>query len=151
MGILANIEGDGERHQDVMVPWVLQTPQAKQPKTRRQKGPARNASRETASCPNVATDQATLDKETLSSSPPAQEQPPRQVYHRYYHLFVEGELKDNVIAAAQGMGFAIIPDGGSAQRNGDDDARQGGNQWLRVVEQGYEKDNWYLEGEVGLW
>lgn len=60
-----------------------------------------------------------------------------KVYNRYYHLFVEGELRDLVCRAAASEGFAP-------------DRREGGGKYLRVVNEGWEADNWWIEGEVGL-
>lgn len=56
------------------------------------------------------------------------------VYHRYYHLFVKDELRELVHTAAQEEGFNL---------NG------GQGKWLRVVAEGWEADNWWIEGEVG--
>ena len=59
----------------------------------------------------------------------------KTVYHRYYHLFVEGELRQLIEAAAKEMGY------GTEQQTGP---------WMRIRGEGYEADNWWVEGEVGL-
>ncbi|WVR09279.1 hypothetical protein IAU60_006344 [Kwoniella sp. DSM 27419] len=66
-----------------------------------------------------------------------------QVFHRYYHLFVEGELKEMVLEAGALEGFAILPDG-------TDEPAPTTGKWLRVRGVGWEADNWWLEGEVGV-
>lgn len=85
--------------------------------------------------PKSQTDQA-------ESAQPARTQP--QVFHRYYHLYKEGELKASVLEAGREEGFEIVTEvpGGTEGK--------GEGKWLRVVEEGYEKDNWYIIGEVGL-
>ena len=64
-----------------------------------------------------------------------------EVYHRYYHLFVSGELRKLVEDAAAAGGFAVVHEQGEM---GNREAR-----WCRVVREGWEKDNWWVEGEVG--
>lgn len=157
-----------KKDQDVLVPWVLQGPQekkVKQPRPRKTKSkPNRGAANEighagpggeTASTAMtisnddvVSRPDETTENHSGNAEPPAapeQAQPERQVFHRYYHLFVEGELREDVVAAATGMGFAI-----RGERDDQDGTRKGGK-WLRIIEEGYEKDNWYLEGEVGIY
>ncbi|ORY32170.1 hypothetical protein BCR39DRAFT_524449 [Naematelia encephala] len=68
-----------------------------------------------------------------------------QVFQRYYHLFVAGELRDLVSSAAEAEGYRVL--------QGDD--RSGGclrgtDKWLRIRAEGWEADNWWIEGEVGL-
>ena len=62
-----------------------------------------------------------------------------RVFHRYYHLFEEGELRDLVRAAAEEEGFEMRMGG-----------EEGGGKWVRVKAEGWEADNWWLEGEVGV-
>ncbi|KAK4690081.1 hypothetical protein P7C73_g60, partial [Tremellales sp. Uapishka_1] len=69
---------------------------------------------------------------------------PPEVLHRYYHLFVEGELRALVEQAGREEGYVVVdevPIGGSGKE---------GDKWLRIRGVGYEADNWWLEGEVGL-
>jgi tRNA (uracil-5-)-methyltransferase TRM9 len=65
-----------------------------------------------------------------------------RVYHRYYHLFKQGELRELVLDAAREERLMI--------NNDDDNVSGQGGKWLRIVGEGYEKDNWWLEGEVGV-
>lgn len=179
MGVLASPpeddDGDAERKkdQDVLVPWVLQGAQEKKPKvprprrTKSKPGQGRpggseeradkandpitaNGNDDMTSRPDdTNTKDAAIETQGLPKEPitalAEQAQPERQVYHRYYHLFVEGELREDVIAAAKGMGFALRP------KAEDEAGGQKGEKWLRIIEEGYEKDNWYLEGEVGVY
>lgn len=128
--------------QDVLVPWVLQQPAApKEPQERQRRGwKGKERSRETEE--TEREDSTTgLPKEVQSAA--AQTAQP-QVYHRYYHLFKEGELRQLVLEAAREEGLDV--------RGADDKASSGsaGSRWLRIVGEGYERDNWWLEGEVGL-
>lgn len=142
------IKGDGKDTvgQDVMVPWVLQpkpVPKAKAPK-RMQKGQGRRC----------RVEESAEASEPVSESPvkpaeaplPADHQAP-QMFHRYYHLFVHGELSTLVQDAGRAEGFHVVD---SVPPPPPTDGTAGGK-WLRVVEEGYEKDNWWLEGEVGLY
>ena len=65
----------------------------------------------------------------------------KTVYNRYYHLFVKGELRDLVEHAAKGEGFSL--------REGEAESSLDDAKWMRISGEGYEMDNWWLEGEVG--
>lgn len=177
MGVLASPpeddDGNAERKkdQDVLVPWVLQGPQEKKPKVPRPRrtkskpgqgrpgGYEEGADKANDPVTTIANNDMTSRPDDTNTKDAAieaqvqepitavaeQAQPERQVYHRYYHLFIEGELREDVIAAAKGMGFAL------KQKTGDEAGGQKGEKWLRIIEEGYEKDNWYLEGEVGVY
>lgn len=142
MGTAAAGSGE-ERVQDVLVPWVLTAPQTKKekvPKTRKPKGKGRNEGIREKTAPDPV-------QETIVSQPelPADAEQPEapKVFHRYYHLFVEGELGQNVRQAGVEEGYRVVEadEGGSI---GD------GVKWLRIVSEGWEADNWWLEGEVGV-
>jgi hypothetical protein len=80
---------------------------------------------------------------------PAQPEP--QVFHRYYHLFVEGELRGLVERAAVEDGYIVLPD---LPESGDiEEPTSGvdveGKKWVRIKGVGWEADNWWIEGEVG--
>ena len=68
-----------------------------------------------------------------------------KVYHRYYHLFIEGELRDLVCEAAREEDLVVIE--GPIQPVIGPLHDQG---WLRIREEGWEADNWWLEAEVGF-
>jgi tRNA (uracil-5-)-methyltransferase TRM9 len=136
-----------ETRQDVMVPWVLQPkpiPKAKVPKTeKKHRGRRGEASEPIPESPAAPQDPPTEPQPVESQ--PAAEPPQPQVFHRYYHLFVKGELATLVQDAGRAEGFTVVdsvPTGTGEKEGG---------KWLRVVEEGYEKDNWWLEGEVGLY
>jgi tRNA (uracil-5-)-methyltransferase TRM9 len=121
VGDASGSAGDTEKVQDVLVPWVL--PKRGEP--------------------------STAPRTPVGSSGDAVQEPRQgdpdepHVYHRYYHLFVHGELQELVEEAATYEGFAL-----SQKEEG-----QGlppGKKWLRVVDVGWEADNWWLEGEVGV-
>ncbi|WVQ74142.1 hypothetical protein IAR50_003734 [Cryptococcus sp. DSM 104548] len=96
--------------------------------------------------------------------PQPADQPAPQVFHRYYHLFVQGELQDLVESAAKEEGFEIIPSAPYSTTEGMEAAQAGleglslgggegkaGTKWMKVRGVGWEMDNWWLEGEVGVW
>lgn len=105
MGSLADAaNGDAERVQDVLVPWVLSNSTGKK---KDEGGP----------------------------------EPEPQVFERYYHLFVEGELQNLVENAARDDGFTVL--------NKPAAETSSSGKWLRTVATGWEADNWWIEGEVG--
>ena len=73
------------------------------------------------------------------------------VHHRYYHLFVQGELREMVLEAAREEGYRTP----TALTSGDKEATpegatpEGEGPWLRVKGEGWEADNWWIEAEVG--
>lgn len=66
-----------------------------------------------------------------------------KVYHRYYHLFTKGELRDLINEAAMEEGYLVLANEG-ARTVGEDE------KWLRCRGEGWEADNWWFEGEVGI-
>lgn len=134
-------EGKDAR-QDVMVPWVLQpkpVPKIKVAKKTEKKDRGRRTEGarpipESAAPPHPSEAQPTADAQPRSL----------QVFHRYYHLFVQGELSALVQDAGRAEGFTVV-DSPPLLKG------EASGKWLRVIEEGYEKDNWWLEGEVGLY
>lgn len=155
---------DAVKAQDVMVPWVLQPKPV--PKTARQPRKAERRRRPqdggNASGTPVDASRTTEGAESTEPIKPTAPQPTeptpqaqleQQVFHRYYHLFMNGELRALVEHAAREEGFDLVgevpveaSEGGSGHGGG-----EGNGKWARVVAEGYEKDNWWLEGEVGLY
>ncbi|KAF3085629.1 tRNA methyltransferase, has a role in tRNA modification [Orbilia oligospora] len=90
---------DENSEQDVLVPWVL-TKQFKEPSKKKKMGDSTES--ESTSGPSTENTESSADNE--DSKP----------FLRYYHLYKQGELEDNVRSA-------------------------GGN----VLNSGYEKDNWW--------
>lgn len=158
MGILAPTEemGDVQKGQDVMVPWVVpikQEKKVKEVKVKRKKwveggtGDALSATQmdDTTTITTLMNETTLHDETPRTESKEATAAQQAQVFHRYYHLYMKGELRESVLLAASEMGFCIKDD---KERK---PAGEKGNKWLRIVEEGYEKDNWYLEGEVGVY
>ena len=129
MGTAAGAEGSAdEKVQDVLVPWVLTPKPVKKEKVikpRRVRGE-----------PVVEQEAAPVPVETVPVEGP-------KVFHRYYHLFVKGELGDNVRQAGRDGGYEVVEaeDGEAVGKD---------IKWLRIVGEGWEADNWWLEGEVGI-
>ncbi|OCF41090.1 hypothetical protein I317_05101 [Kwoniella heveanensis CBS 569] len=182
----------GEKVQDVLVPWVYSKPgesskrkpnTAAPTKTKTKKDPrmqGRGGARHSTENRDSATSGSQKQEPELELEPepepilgfgagivaseaePAPTEP--KVYHRYYHLFVEGELRSMVIEAGEKEGFVIVPDGRTDASDlsipsigmgssGDTGRGIGGEQrmkWMRIRDVGWEADNWWLEGEVGL-
>lgn len=54
------------------------------------------------------------------------------VYHRYYHMFAEGELRRLTYEAAQGIGLVVGPP-------------EKGKRGIEIVQDGWERSNYYVE------
>lgn len=123
-GLMGKVDDaeEGNKLQDIMVPWVVKVV----PKNRKggEKG--------------NQTDDAPASNEG-------------QVYHRYYHLFIDGELQDLVEAAAKQEGYNYL----GLHMGGDDDrpigSENGNTKWLRLTGLGWEMDNWWVKGQVGVY
>ena len=57
-----------------------------------------------------------------------------KVYHRYYHMFAEGELRQLVGEAAKELGLELSERGVEHKGKG-----------LTVVQEGWERSNYYIE------
>ena len=141
----ASGEVDKDVRQDVMVPWVLQpkpVPKPKAPKGSQKRDARRRAVGPAGESPPIPEASTST---TSAQAPQPANPPPPQVFHRYYHLFMQGELSTLVHDAGRAEGFDLVESPSKPM-----DGKAGGK-WLRVVDEGYEKDNWWLEGEVGLY
>ena len=150
-----------ERVQDVLVPWVYQPkplPSEKKPKEKGRKRtqiPNQSPASNLKSQPNhLETGNTTETSATPEPAEPIPDavpaQPEAQVFHRYYHLFVRGDLRGLVERAAVEGGYVVLPDlgqDGITAQEGEVDV--GGKKWVRIREVGWEADNWWIEGEVG--
>lgn len=148
-----------DKVQDVMVPWILapQAPKASKPKEPRASRKTRvkgtrhphAQAQEQQERQEAEQQEQQPDSEPIpaTTAPAPEPEPEPQVFNRYYHLFVEGELRALVERAALQDGFVL-------RATGDDDditpSPQEGHKWLRVVAEGWEADNWWIEGEVGV-
>ncbi|KAH8930072.1 hypothetical protein BT69DRAFT_1050845 [Atractiella rhizophila] len=64
-----------------------------------------------------------------------------RMYKRFYHLFKQGELEGMVENAAKELGWAF-----TGKDSEDDDGGAGGEGFrVRIVDGGWEKDNWFVE------
>lgn len=130
----------GRKEQDVLVPWVLQRPSSSSTSSTPRPPPVDNPA------PNTAPDS--------DSSTARDHSPQPQVFERYYHLFTAGELRQLVHDAAEEEGFVLLPNlaekGEEANCTAPPQKVPEGRKWLRVCGEGWEMDNWWLEGEVGL-
>ncbi|TLD34182.1 hypothetical protein PspLS_01500 [Pyricularia sp. CBS 133598] len=84
--------------QDLLVPWVMKGDQGREKKKGNKKGPA----------------PAAVDGQDGENATPPTAGKPDQTFQRYYHLYREGELEEDIVAA------------------------QG-----RVLSSGYDRDNWW--------
>ena len=143
------------RIQDVLVPWVLPV--------------KRGLSKSTTKTTATTTTRTTVVSKEDSHSPnhPAsikedaakgreaklEPEPEPEILHRYYHLFVEGELRALVEEAGQAEGYRLVNnDVGdvSGLGNGSSKHEEEAGKWLYIKAVGWEADNWWLEGDVGL-
>lgn len=150
MGSLA--DAGSERVQDVLVPWVLA---AKGVKTEKKSDGKARAPRGGKGKPVAQAGEGQAQQTTPDVGQDAAEENPQdkpeepQVFNRYYHLFVEGELRALVERAAAEEGFVLresVQAGAQTEAEGPK-----GQKWLRVMGQGWEADNWWIEGEVGTY
>jgi tRNA (uracil-5-)-methyltransferase TRM9 len=83
-------------------------------------------------------------KQDKTAVPDGQE----QVFHRYYHLFVDGELEGCVETAAEEEGYDYLGlHMGELDEPVVETKRR--DKWLRLTGLGWEMDNWWIMGQVG--
>lgn len=79
-------------------------------------------------------------KNKAAPSPPGEGTvKPSQVFNRYYHMFAPGELKQLVEKAVQDMGLVV------GSRSAGQGRRGGLVRGLEVVQDGWERSNYYVE------
>jgi tRNA (uracil-5-)-methyltransferase TRM9 len=145
-----DVQGADEKVQDVLVPWVLKGPTSTQTKPK-PKTKSKSKTRKQKSTATIEAEEVELP--TPEPEPEAGgEGEGDKVYHRYYHLFVQGELRDLVLNAGKEEGYRILEDDAAESKPGLDLANLSidGGKWLRIRGQGWEADNWWLEAEVGV-
>ena len=64
-----------------------------------------------------------------------------RVYNRFYHMFNTGELRELVCEAADSVGMHIIPHLGE---------RQKGLSYVEIVQDGWERSNYYIEIRLSI-
>ncbi|PSR74113.1 hypothetical protein PHLCEN_2v10069 [Hermanssonia centrifuga] len=104
--------------QDVFVPWVLSSQPQPQPK---QKGKTKQGRTPTESVQQIAQDTQNVQDE------------PSKIFHRYYHMFARGELRELVCEAAKDLHLHIGP------------PDVGVTQGIDIVQDGWERSNYYVE------
>jgi tRNA (uracil-5-)-methyltransferase TRM9 len=102
--------------EDVFVPWVMSHQQTAKEKC---KGDA------TSSAPSK---QHTSVIPTLVAETP--------IYNRYYHMFANGELKELTVQAAEELGLVVGPR---------ETASEEGCRGIEIVQEGWERSNYYVE------
>ncbi|KAI0670314.1 S-adenosyl-L-methionine-dependent methyltransferase [Trametes maxima] len=109
--------------QDVFVPWVLAQPTEPKPKSKtRRKGKQDDTSQ---------NDKDVVGVEGSLAAP--------KVYERYYHMFAKGELSELVSDAAWDMGLRI------GDPNVITHGQQGSTFGVQIVQDGWERSNYYVE------
>jgi len=151
-----------EKIQDVLVPWVLRSKPKPKPKPKTKSKPT--------STP-LSNDNENQNENTNNNDPVDEEDEEKEeekVFNRYYHLFIEGELRDLIYQAGEEEGYRILPSSSSSSTpspltsstsipsttsTNNDKAQNGagtGGKWLRIRGEGWEADNWWVEAEVGV-
>lgn len=118
--------GGRGRIQDVLVPWVLKsnsTSSKRKTKSSSSSKPTpkfkstNDDVKQTSQSPNTDTI-GKIEKEDTGEQPEGEKEREKEekdegeeekVYHRYYHLFVQGELRDLINEAGIAEGYRIIP------------------------------------------
>ena len=175
-------EGEGrieEKIQDVLVPWVLRSKPKPKPKSKSQpkskskskrpstletldQNPSQNGNDNTSGIPEeeIGADQ----EKTEEQQEKMEEEEEEKVFNRYYHLFIEGELRDLIHQAGEEEGYRILPSScsitsdpistsTSTDRNPQETestTETETGRWLRIRGEGWEADNWWVEAEVGV-
>ena len=65
------------------------------------------------------------------------------VYNRYYHMFQRGELRNLVLCAASELGIE------ERRRNQIEEKTDGSHTFIEIVQDGWERSNYYVE--LRLW
>lgn len=143
-------EGEEKKVQDVLVPWVLQSRNPPKP----QKG-------RPAASSEVIERTKVEGRGGEESNKAEGEREESKVFHRYYHLFIAGELRELLKEAGREEGYMLIdkdteedgemPERGNRRADKTAEGNNGdGRKWLRIRGEGWEIDNWWIEGEVAL-
>ena len=163
---------EGERIQDVLVPWVLKSKPKSKPKLKskpRTKS-AFDPSSSTSVKPETETEAGTAQQEydVVDEDKEEDKGEEEKVFNRYYHLFIQGELRELIIEAGLEEGYRILPSHSSSSSSSPsstttttttrtdlkdedkDTEKEDNGTWLRIRGEGWEADNWWVEAEVGV-
>jgi len=165
-----------EKIQDVLVPWVLRSKPKPKPKSQpKSKSKSKRPSTLETLDQNASqngNDNASgrleveigADQEKTEEQQEKMEEEEEKVFNRYYHLFIEGELRDLIHQAGREEGYRILPsacsttsDPTSISTSTDRNPQETESttetetgKWLRIRGEGWEADNWWVEAEVGV-
>ncbi|KDQ19744.1 hypothetical protein BOTBODRAFT_51154 [Botryobasidium botryosum FD-172 SS1] len=150
-------EGDmaEEKAQDVLVPWVLPTQssaagEATSPAKRKSREKARKQATDEPQAP-TSTEPEVASETMLDPPPHSTDVPsPNQIYQRYYHFFAPGELSSLTLSAARSLNLSVgpppAPESYPTARG--TLVREGVERGIEVVNQGWERSNYYLEARL---
>jgi len=164
-----------EKIQDVLVPWVLRSKPKPRPKPKsKPKSKSKPSSTTTLSNDNEDQNENTKNDPVDEKEEEKEEE---KVFNRYYHLFIEGELRDLIHQAGEEEGYRILPPISSSSTPSSSslpsststststsipsttstkndqkeiNGESGDGKWLRIRGEGWEADNWWVEAEVGV-
>jgi len=111
----ANIHRDGagtggrERVQDVLVPWVLKSNSTSSKRKPKSSSSSKPTAQSKPTINGTQTSQGTATNTDAGEEPEGEKGEEEKVYHRYYHLFVQGELRELIHEAGEEDGYRIIP------------------------------------------
>jgi len=158
-----------EKIQDVLVPWVLRSKPKPKPKSKSK--PSSTNLLDGNEDHNENANNGLVDEKDEKEKQAEEvevEKEEEKVFNRYYHLFIEGELRDLIHQAGEEEGYRILPSSSSSStpspligltststtstKNDDKEinGESGDGKWLRIRGEGWEADNWWVEAEVGV-
>jgi len=177
-------EGIEEKIQDVLVPWVLRSKPKPKPKSKpkSKSKPTSTPLSNDNEDQNETTNNDPVDEkdegQEVEKEEEKEEEEEEKVFNRYYHLFIEGELRDLIHQAGVEEGYRILstmsappslsssPPASSSPlpsstststsaTSAENDQKEingesGDGKWLRIRGEGWEADNWWVEAEVGV-
>lgn len=121
-------DGEGEKIQDVLVPWVLRSKPKPKPKPKSKpqlksqslsKPDSSQVTSQSSTNPDEASEatdekqeggeQGGENEKNGMEEEEEEEEEKEKVFNRYYHLFTEGELRDLIYEAGKEEGYRILP------------------------------------------
>ena len=107
--IVQDVAGVGGRIQDVLVPWVLKSNSTNSKRKTKSSSSSKSTPKSKSTIDGTQTSQGTTTNTDAGEEPEGGEEEEEKVYHRYYHLFVRGELRELINEAGIAEGYRIIP------------------------------------------
>jgi len=124
---------------DVFVPWVLSMENTNKNK---HKPKAKSRTGHRSSTAAIAESSQNSPNEPPAEPPATSAPDTPQVFHRYYHMFAQGELAELVRSAANDLGLHIGP---FAEETVDQGAGIETRRGFEIVQDGWERSNYYIE------